>query len=211
MQISRTLWLPVITDWWRQQEETQTKYANLSNVVRDIFCIIPYAVGVEASFSLGPDVIGWGQSETTGETLRDTVVVRQFARANNWPRIGYNKHGTRLRNEERGAEQEIAQTVQGSWLFRDVPGQPKPMCYPERIPRRKQSDDCCGIDVEHRRDRQCIVVTLFTWWCGCIHIVRKISFATTFVCKETPCRLNSNIEWPPNPENQLASVRKWWG
>jgi len=38
---------------------------------------------VEASFSLGRDVIGWRQSKTTGETLREKVVVRQFARANN--------------------------------------------------------------------------------------------------------------------------------
>jgi len=38
---------------------------------------------VEASFSLGRDVIGWRQSKTTGETLRDRVVVRQFVRADN--------------------------------------------------------------------------------------------------------------------------------
>jgi hypothetical protein len=38
---------------------------------------------VEASFSLGQDVIGWRQSKTTGETLREKVVVRQFAQANN--------------------------------------------------------------------------------------------------------------------------------
>jgi len=38
---------------------------------------------VETSFSLGRDVIGWRQSKTTGETLREKVVVRQFARANN--------------------------------------------------------------------------------------------------------------------------------
>jgi hypothetical protein len=52
-------------------------------VARDIFSIIPHGVGVEASFSLGRDVIGWRQSKTTGETLREKVIVRQFARANN--------------------------------------------------------------------------------------------------------------------------------
>jgi hypothetical protein len=57
-------------------------YADLSNVVRDIFSIIPHGVGVEASFSLGRDVIGWRQSKTTGETFREKLVVRQFARAN---------------------------------------------------------------------------------------------------------------------------------
>jgi hypothetical protein len=52
-------------------------------VARDIFSIIPHGVGVEASFSLGRDVISWRQSKTTGETLREKVVVRKFARANN--------------------------------------------------------------------------------------------------------------------------------
>jgi len=52
-------------------------------VARDIFSLIPYGVGVEASFSLGRDVIGWRLSKTTGETLRQIVVVRQFAKANN--------------------------------------------------------------------------------------------------------------------------------
>jgi len=48
-----------------------------------MFSIIPHGVGVEASFSLGQEVIGWMQSKTTGETLREKVVVSQFARANN--------------------------------------------------------------------------------------------------------------------------------
>ena len=40
-------------------------------------------MGVESSFSLWRDVIGWRQSETTGKTIREKVVVKQFARANN--------------------------------------------------------------------------------------------------------------------------------
>jgi len=83
MEISRTFWIPDIAEWWRQQEETHSKYADLSNVARDIFPIIPHGVEVEANFSLGRDVIGWRQSKTTGETLREKVVVRQYARANN--------------------------------------------------------------------------------------------------------------------------------
>jgi len=82
MEICSTLWLPDITDWWRQQDETHSKYANLSNVARDILSVIPHSVGVETSFSLGRDVIGWRQSKTTGETLRKKVVLRQFARGN---------------------------------------------------------------------------------------------------------------------------------
>jgi hypothetical protein len=38
---------------------------------------------VEASFSLGRDVIDWRQLKITGETLDEKVVVRQFAQANN--------------------------------------------------------------------------------------------------------------------------------
>jgi len=76
MEISSTFWIPDITDWGRQQEEMHSKYADLSNVVRDIFYIIPHGVGVEASFSLGQDVIGWTQSKPTGETIREKVVVR---------------------------------------------------------------------------------------------------------------------------------------
>jgi len=51
--------------------------------VRDIFSIIAHGVGVDARFSLGEDVLGWRQSKTTGETLREEVVVKLFARANN--------------------------------------------------------------------------------------------------------------------------------
>ena len=83
MEMSSTIWLPDITNWWHRQEETHSKYADCSNVVHDIFCIIPHGVKVEASFCLGWDVIGWRQSKTTGETLRQKVVVKQFARANN--------------------------------------------------------------------------------------------------------------------------------
>jgi hypothetical protein len=83
MEISSTLWIPDITDMWRQQEEPHSKYANVSNVAHDIFSIIPHGVGVEASFSLDRDVIGWRQSKTTGKTLHKNVVVKQFAQANN--------------------------------------------------------------------------------------------------------------------------------
>jgi len=83
MEISSTFWLPDITYWWRQQEETHWTYADLSNVARNIVSIIPHGVRVEASFSLGQDVISWRQSKTTGKTLREKLIVRQFARANN--------------------------------------------------------------------------------------------------------------------------------
>jgi len=82
MEISSTLWLPDTTNWWQQQEETHSKYADHFNVASDIFFIIPHGVGVEASFSLGRDVIRWRQSKTTRTTVREKVVVRKFSRAN---------------------------------------------------------------------------------------------------------------------------------
>jgi len=45
---------------------------------------------VEASFSLGRDVIGWQQSKSAGETVRQNVVVRQLAQANNGILVGNN-------------------------------------------------------------------------------------------------------------------------
>jgi len=83
MEIRRTYWLPDITDWWRQQEETHSKYADLSNVASKIFSIIPHGVEVEACLSLGRDVIRWRQSKTTVETLREKVVVRHFVQTRN--------------------------------------------------------------------------------------------------------------------------------
>jgi len=83
IETSSTFWLPDITDWWRQQEATHSKFTNLSNVAHDIFSIIPHGVRVKASFSLARDVIGQRQSKTTGDSLGETVVVRQYAWANN--------------------------------------------------------------------------------------------------------------------------------
>jgi len=83
MEISSTFWIPAITDWWQQPEETHSKYADFSHVVRDIFSIIQHDVGVQARFSLGRDVISWRQSKTTGKTICEKVIVRQFGQANN--------------------------------------------------------------------------------------------------------------------------------
>jgi len=83
MEISITFLLPDITNWWCQQEETHSKYADLCNMAHDIFSVISHCGRVEASYSLGRDVIGWIQSKCTGVTLREKVIARQFARANN--------------------------------------------------------------------------------------------------------------------------------
>jgi len=81
MEISSTFWLPDITDGWRQQEETHSKYTDLFNVAGDRSSIIPDNVGVDASFTLGRDVICWRQSKTTGKTPREEVIAWQFTRA----------------------------------------------------------------------------------------------------------------------------------
>jgi len=62
IEISSTFWLLDINDWWHQQEETHSKYTDLSIVARDIYSIIPHDVGVEATFSLGRDINGWRHS-----------------------------------------------------------------------------------------------------------------------------------------------------
>ena len=83
MRVCSTFWIPDIAEWWQQQGETHSKYADLSNVACDIFSFKLHGVGVEASLSLGRDIIRCRQSKTTGKTLREKIVVRQYARANN--------------------------------------------------------------------------------------------------------------------------------
>jgi len=75
MEISSTLWIPDRTDWWCQQGDAHSKYADHASVARDIFSILQYGVRVEASVSLAQDIIGWRQSKITSETLRQEVVV----------------------------------------------------------------------------------------------------------------------------------------
>jgi len=60
MENSSTFCLLDISDWWRQQEETHSKYADISNEVRDTVPIIPHGVGVEASFSLAEMLLAGG-------------------------------------------------------------------------------------------------------------------------------------------------------
>jgi hypothetical protein len=82
MEVSSAFWTPDITDCWRNHEKLNTKYADLANMVHDIFSIMPHRVGVEAGFSLGWDGIGWRHSKTTGQILCEKVVVCPFARSN---------------------------------------------------------------------------------------------------------------------------------
>jgi len=82
MEVSSTFWSWDIADWWRQQDKTHSKYTDLFNGALDILSIIPHAVWVVASFSLGWDVIVWRQSSIPGEILPEQVMLWQFAAAN---------------------------------------------------------------------------------------------------------------------------------
>jgi hypothetical protein len=88
MEISSTFWIPDITNWWRQQEAMDSKYADLSNVAGDRFSIITHSEGVEASFSICRDVSGSMQSKTTGKTVHKKIIVRKFVQDNNGMLIG---------------------------------------------------------------------------------------------------------------------------
>ena len=81
MEVSSTFWSLDITDLWRKKEEPEWKHADLSNVASDICFIIPPVIGVEASFPLEQEGFGWRQSKTTGETVRQMVFARRFARS----------------------------------------------------------------------------------------------------------------------------------
>ena len=83
VESSSILWILDITDWWCQQEETHSINTDRSNVAYNIFTVILQDVWVVASWSFGWDVIGWKQWNTTGKTLCQQVIVRQYASANN--------------------------------------------------------------------------------------------------------------------------------
>jgi len=137
-------------------------------VAREIFYIIQHGVGVEASVSLGRVVVGWKHSKSTGETLREKVVVRQFAQAND--RISGGDSGALdtaeteyvLELKIEVEERNIAQNGQGPLLFGDVAGQPKPPCYTEGILCSIPADGSHRIHFRYQRDHQRILVKLST-------------------------------------------------
>jgi len=204
MEISSTFWLPDITDWWRQQEETHSKYADLSNVARDIFSIIPHGVRVEASFSLGRNVIGWRHSETTGETLPKTVVVMQFARANNGILAGADpswdttntEHDSEMKKE---AEERKLHRMAKVHDFLEMWQGSQNLCatQKESHPQNKQMTA-----VGYISDTEEIVKALWslsTWWCGCIPIIGKSPLPPPLSAKDLP-----------GGRTQILNVRRIW-
>jgi len=80
MEISSPFWIPDITDWWRQPEETHSKYADLSNVARDIFFIIP---SVSNGSVFGPFLIDWFQQHPApAGSVR--VCTKRFPQLSPW-------------------------------------------------------------------------------------------------------------------------------
>jgi len=77
-EFSSTFWIPDITIWWLQQGEMYSKYPILRNVACNLFSNTYHAGGQEDRVSVVPDLFGWRQSTSTGETLHDNVNVRLF-------------------------------------------------------------------------------------------------------------------------------------
>ena len=117
LEVSSTFWILDITDWWHEQGEMHSKYADLFDVAHNVFSIIQHGVGVEASFCLGRDVIGWRQSKTTCTTLCKKVVVRKFAQANNRILAGDNPVSDMMNTEN---DSEMKKLVEESTVHRTV-------------------------------------------------------------------------------------------
>jgi len=174
MEISSGFWIPDIPDWWCQQQGTHSEYTNLSNEVHNIYSIIPPGVELESSYFLECHDIDWRQSTTRSDTVREEVIVRQFAQANT---------GISARDDPafdmtiQASNSEMMKLAEGRKLHRmakghhnggDVTGQQKPTWYTEGISRSTQTDDSQRIHFGHRRDRESIPVTLSSWQRGCI-------------------------------------------
>jgi hypothetical protein len=80
-----------------------SKSTDLSNGARDIFSIITHGVGVEVSFSIGRDVIGWRKLKLTSETLHNNFSARQYSQPNNIL-LGGDHKALNTRNTENDSE-----------------------------------------------------------------------------------------------------------
>jgi len=190
---------------------------DLSNVSRDIFLTIHQGFGLETGFSLGRDVISWRQSKTTRETLHDVVIARQFAPLINGisvdddPALDTTNIVNNSEMKKEAEKRKLHRMAQVHEFLGVVAGQPKPTCYTEGILRSRKAAGSCRIHFGHGRECQSILVTLSICWSGCIQIIRKITLASSSVCKGPPWGRNSNIYSLPNQKNQSSSSRRWWG
>jgi len=182
-------------------------------VARDIFSIIPYGVGVEASFSLGRDVIGWRASKTTGETLLEKVFLRRFARAHTGNLAGTDPELDTTNTENNSEMKKEAEEWKSHRLAN----------VHDFLEMWQGNQNLRATQMESRAQNK--QMTAVGYISGTEEIVKalqsllnlkvrlrsncpKISFATTFVCKGPPWRTNSSIKCPLNPKNQPSSSRK---
>jgi len=124
-----------------------SKYSDISYVAREIFSILPHGVGVEPSSSLGRGVIGWRLSITTGMTVREKVLIRQFARAND----GLLAHdGPALYTSNTDTDSEMKREAEHKLLhimakvhnlLEMWQGSQKATCYTDGISCSKQAND----------------------------------------------------------------------
>jgi hypothetical protein len=73
------------------------------------YSLILQGVGVEGSLFLGRDGIRWRQSKSTGKTVRKTIIVRQYARANNGILAGDNLVSDTTNTENHSLMQKVAE------------------------------------------------------------------------------------------------------
>jgi len=212
MEIRCTFRLQGITDWWRQQEETHTEYSDLSDVARNNFWIIPHGAGVEASFSVGREVVGWRESNTRVETLLERDVVIQFARAHNGILAGADPELVTMNTENNS---EMEKEVEERKLHR--------MAKVHNFVARWQGSQNLRVTQKEPLVQQCRQLpldTFRTWRRSTKH--RSHSFTLMvrlhsncpkdLLCHQlcpqgSPYSTHSRIDCLPNPKNQPSSSR----
>jgi len=192
-------------------------HADLSNLASDILSIIPHGVVLEASVSLGPDIMSWRHTKSNGAIFRDTVIATKldsaietrFAGDSTVCEAGQPQNDFEFKRE--GEETKLNKIARVEDVLEMWSGQAKPMCFTDGILHPKHTNDSCRIHFRYWRDHQSILVKLSTWWCGCIQMVRKMIVATRFVCKRDPWKWNSGNTFPQNQKNWLLSSQMWLG
>ena len=110
-ELTAAFWKPDVAAYWQEHEDSCTEYAPLARMARDVFSVIPHGIGVEASFSLGCDVLGWRQCRTSGDMLQKKVIVRQFSRSNPGilagADIGLPNNATAAQNEQKEEDKKL--------------------------------------------------------------------------------------------------------
>ena len=164
---------------------------------------------MEASLSLGQDVIGWRQPKTSGETLREKVLVRQFAQANNGivahdnPVSDTTTENDSEMNNEEGARKlprlaeirDLLQIWQGNQNLRAT-----------QMESRAQNKQMTAVGyISGTEEIVKALQSLLNLKVRLRSNCQKDLLCTTIVCNGPPWRTNSSIQCPLNPKNQPSS------